>query len=428
MRRALRVGVVGLGTAGAAAGVFLARQGHRVHIYEKTTRAALGAAGAAIGLQPIGMTVLAKLGILSPVLEHGRRIDAIKSVTERGVTVLDLRYDDFEPGLFGLGLHRGVLFQELLSAAEAEPNITIECGVDVSSIDTLARGGAAVTEAGGARHSGFDMLVVADGRTSVARTTRAAARERWYPYGCLWAILPDKLGTFTEHPLLQQKLSAGSGREMLGFLPSGRTHDMAADEPGLVSLFWSLKMEDLDKVRERGIDSWKERVFELEPRAEELIREVKSFEDLIPASYSDTWMRRYYDGDTTVFLGDCAHATSPQLGQGSNLALVDAWQLAQSVEACGGDVSAALRHYDAARRWRLRFYQLNSALLTPVFQGDSVVIGALRDALMGPINYFWPTRKQMLTTLVGAARSFVPLSTIPREEYAGFLDGDESAL
>ena len=40
-------------------------------------------AGAAIGLQPIGMTVLAKLGILSPVLEHGRRIDAIKSVTER---------------------------------------------------------------------------------------------------------------------------------------------------------------------------------------------------------------------------------------------------------------------------------------------------------------------------------------------------------
>ena len=34
--RHLDVGIVGLGTAGAAAAIFLARQGHRVKLFEKT--------------------------------------------------------------------------------------------------------------------------------------------------------------------------------------------------------------------------------------------------------------------------------------------------------------------------------------------------------------------------------------------------------
>lgn len=33
----------------------------------------------------------------------------------------------------------------------------------------------------------------------------------------------------------------------------------------------------------------------------------------------------------TVCIGDNAHATSPQLGQGANLALVDAWKLSQAL-------------------------------------------------------------------------------------------------
>ena len=39
---------------------------------------------------------------------------------------------------------------------------------------------------------------------------------------------------------------------------------------------------------------------------------------------------------------------------------------------------------------RLRFYQLNSKLLTPVFQSNSKVIGSLRDIVMGPLCRFRP--------------------------------------
>ena len=87
---------------------------------------------------------------------------------------------------------------------------------------------------------------------------------------------------------------------------------------------------------------------------------------------------------------------------------------------CVDGFYAAVRHHDAARRWRLRFYQLNSRMLTPVFQSDSAVVGMARDAFMGPLCYFPLSRLQMLTTLVGAQNNGVPWTTIPEEEFMGF--------
>ena len=422
LARRLDVGIVGLGTAGAAAAIFLARQGHRVKLFEKTPAAQLHGAGAGIGVQPIGLTVLKHLGILEPILAHGRRIDRLHAMTETGRTVLDLRYADYRPELYGVGLHRDVLFRELHEAAQAEPNIEIEYGFDAAGLDVAGAGAAqnAIRGADGDAAGPFDLLVVADGRSSIRSTTSARAYERWYPYGCLWAILPDADGAFTSEGLLQQKLSAGSAREMLGFLPCGRTH---GSHEQLVSLFWSLDMATLDAVREAGFEAWGARVVELEPKAAGLVDELRrrgGLDALIPAAYSDTFMPQYFHGSACVFLGDAAHACSPQLGQGANLALVDAWTLAESVAACGADAPAAVRKYDAARRWRLRFYQLNSRMLTPVFQSDSAVVGTMRDALLGPLCYFPLSRLQMLTTLVGAQNNGIPWTTIPEEEFMGF--------
>ena len=142
----MHVGVVGLGTAGAASAIFLARQGLRVTIFEKTPQEKLSGAGAGIGLQPIGLRVLQRLGLLEPILDHGHRIDRLHARTEHGTTVLDLACApeflprllptwcgpvilagsddgltrrapssdaDFRPELFGLGIHRDVLFREL---------------------------------------------------------------------------------------------------------------------------------------------------------------------------------------------------------------------------------------------------------------------------------------------------------------------------
>jgi 2-polyprenyl-6-methoxyphenol hydroxylase-like FAD-dependent oxidoreductase len=134
-REALQVGIVGLGTAGTAAGILLARQGHHVKIYEKTSSsAAQGYVGAGIGMQPIGLTVLRRLGqnTLNSVLDHGHRIDRLYGEDTKGKTILDLSYSDLDENLFGVGLHRGVLFHELIQAAQNFPALEICYGATVT--------------------------------------------------------------------------------------------------------------------------------------------------------------------------------------------------------------------------------------------------------------------------------------------------------
>ena len=89
--------------------------------------------------------------------------------------------------------------------------------------------------------------------------------------------------------------------------------------------------------------------------------------------------------------------------------------------ASSAAVGAALRAYDKSRRWRLRFYQMNSRLLTPVFQSNNRLVGLLRDTFMGPACNFPLTRLQMLTTLVGAQNNGIPWTTIPKEEYLFYV-------
>ena len=80
---------------------------------------------------------------------------------------------------------------------------------------------------------------------------RVPAWESPYPFGCMWAILPDVEGEFTKTGTLYQRISSGKADKMLGFLPTGRTPtqlEQDSESPELVSLFWSL-------VRLRG---WRE--------------------------------------------------------------------------------------------------------------------------------------------------------------------------
>jgi 2-polyprenyl-6-methoxyphenol hydroxylase-like FAD-dependent oxidoreductase len=81
MPRVYRVGVVGMGVAGATIASLMARSGHDVTLFERVPR--VGPMGAGILLQPSGQWVLDRLGLLDRVAEHAETIEELHAITNR---------------------------------------------------------------------------------------------------------------------------------------------------------------------------------------------------------------------------------------------------------------------------------------------------------------------------------------------------------
>ena len=115
-----------------------------------------------------------------------------------------------------------------------------------------------------------------------------------------------------------------------------------------------------------------------------------------------------------LFIGDAAHGTSPQLGQGANLGLMDAYTLATSL-AETGDLLSALLLFERRRAATVRYYRQASHLLTPFFQSHLAPLGWLRDAFMGPTHHVPGMRQMMGSTLAGTRTGWLSSATLDSE-------------
>ncbi len=386
----LDVAVIGLGTAGGAAALFLARAGHAVTLFERVPDPT--AVGAGIMLQPTGQAVLARLGLLDRVLARAARVERLRAETSRGRLLFDLAYADLAGSAVGFGLHRGVLFATLHEAVRAAP-LRLELGVSVEAVGTALGGRRTLTDAAGEERGPFDLVVIADGaRSHLQAADGPRKRVRHYPWGALWFVGHD---VAPEPGGVLRQVVRGTQR-MVGLLPTGLgPGDGTAPQ---VSLFASLPVARFDAWH-HGFESWKAEVRALAPLAAPLLDQIERPQQVLFAAYHDVVMRRWH-GEGIVHLGDAAHATSPQLGQGANLALMDAMVLADCL-AEAGSKGEALAEYSRRRRAHLGYYQLVSRWLTPLFQSDLSALGWARDALMPLALALPPVRRLMVRTMTG---------------------------
>jgi 2-polyprenyl-6-methoxyphenol hydroxylase-like FAD-dependent oxidoreductase len=383
-----KVAVVGCGTAGPAVAVLLRRQGHDVTVFERA--AECRAVGAGFLLQPSGMEVLRELGILEPVLERAAKVTRLHVVKPSGRTLFDLHYDDLYPGCFGAGLHRPVLLEKMIELMTRE-GVRIEWGREIVDAERT-QDVWTLRDSHGNEENGFDLLIVADGARSKLRDLAGTGGiNRGYPWGAHWFIGRNN-GAFPENELYQ--IVEGT-RKLCGFLATGCG---TSGEDRLVSLFWSVRIDEDEAWRKRPLEEWKQQILDLCPQAAGLLDQITSWDQILLARYGDVRMRRWH-GDGVVVLGDAGHAMSPQLGQGVNLALADASCLADCLK--NTPMMKGLRRYDRERRWNLWYYQLATRWLTPWFQSDLEPLAPLRDFFFTVSQCVPPAKRFMTRTMAG---------------------------
>jgi len=389
--KALHIAIVGYGTAGQAAALLLSRDGHRVEVFERAPEP--GPVGAGFLLQPTGLQVLWELGLLPGVLAHGRRVDRLYGETPCGRAVMDMRYAGLDAGLFGLGMQRGALFTLLADAWAGQGDLHRGHAIEAVADDTRR-----VRDRHGRWHGPFDLVVAADGSASRLRgATGAVKREAVYPWGALWRLVPQ--GDWRWGGELRQRYVAA--RKMIGLLPVGTR---PGDDTPRLSFFWSLPVADFDGWHARGLPAWREEVARIWPEADACLADTRDAGQLARAVYRDVALRRWHR-DRLVLLGDAAHGMSPQLGQGVNMALMDALALRDGLRA-HADVGMALAEYQRRRRAHVGVYQFWSRWLTPIFQSDRDWIAHARDAAFLPMGRLPGGRGHMLRVLSGTQHGF----------------------
>ena len=298
---------------------------------------------------------------------------------------IDVRYRDAVVRCGGQvfsGIARRTLL-ELLTRRCEELDVTLEFEREID---------------GPAELESFDLIVAADGVHSGLRARLLPhVRAPLYHWGCMWTTVPDLAGIGAAG-LLRQRVRGT--QLMMGLLPVGRNE---------VTMYWSLPIRALGRSKTIDLAAWRRTATALWPEAGAIIDRAAAG-DFARATYRHVALSHWNAGPV-LFIGDAAHGTSPQLGQGANLGLMDAWVLTQTLDDAPELLSAFLR-FERRRNPSVRYYRRASHLLTPFFQSRLAPLGWLRDAFMGPAHHVPGLRSMMGSTLAGTRRGWFSATTL----------------
>ncbi|GAA0858171.1 NAD(P)/FAD-dependent oxidoreductase [Aliiglaciecola litoralis] len=364
--------IVGGGIGGLASAILLSKKGYKVTIYDKAKSPQ--PVGAGFLLQPPGQAVLHKLGILDKVLEQAVPIVGLQSKTLSGRSLLDLQYSRLKGSpRNGLGVQRSTIYQALLDEALSSSLVNMNWD---SNVEECITKGDVVSVVCNETKVDYDLCVLSSGSNSTMANKYFKDRiHRPYGWGCLWTTF-ELPGTLAPNILHQR---CESSKKMMGILPvrkSGEKYEAA--------LYWSMKSADIEKLKRSDFPALKNEIMQFWPDAKNSLEHL-GFDDFIAASYNDNWIPKPFKG-RIVAIGDISHATSPQLGQGCTMALLDAWSLAKHLSKEDDSLESSLEEWWNTRKYQLSYVRQLSKFLTPLFQSESKLCEVFRDWLMAPVG------------------------------------------
>ncbi len=323
MTATAKILVVGAGIGGLTAAIALREAGFHVEVFERA--AELKEIGAGIHLSANAIRVLKHLGLMQQVVDRGTVIEAAVGYAARGgaLSRLPMNLTDVP----AVCLHRAELQQVLFSAL---PPDTVHLGEQFVNFKDTGDGVTAHFTSG--RTASGDALIGADGLRSRVRAQLLDDGDPIYRgYQCWRGVcrLPAS-------KLLTETFGLGI---RVGLVPIGQRG----------TAWWCCANE-----AERAND-------EPEGAKSKLLRWVANWHQPIPdviggtepsaiiktGIYDRRPVRRWSQGRCTL-LGDAAHPTTPNMGQGGGMAIEDAVALARCLSNCS-DPATAFRLYEQLR-------------------------------------------------------------------------------
>lgn len=332
--KSLDITVIGGGIGGLTSALALRQRGASVTVLEQAE--AITEVGAGIQVSPNGLRVIEALGLANDLFARsvqGRAVSLRNGSTGVEVARLDLkRLPDDQRYLF---VHRADLV-DLLSAAARAQGVSVRL---LQRVDTVTSGPRpkVVLATGDQRET--DLAIGADGIHSAVRPGLNSAQKPFFTGQVAWrCIVPNTTG----HPA-HARVHMGPGRHMVTYpLRDGTLLNVVAVEERAqwAAESWSQR-DDADNMRKAfaGFDA---EVHQILSQAEN---------PGVWGLFRHPVAARWY-GQGTALLGDAAHPTLPFLAQGANMAMEDAWVLADALTQAQ-DLAAGLAEYQQRRKARV---------------------------------------------------------------------------
>lgn len=328
-----KIAVIGAGVAGLAVARALALRGARPIVLEQAR--SLENLGAGLQLSPNGLIVIEALGLSPRVRDIGLRLgDVTLRDAEQGRRVLRMDLSKAR-GLVWQAVPRAALIDVMRQGVE-RVGAEIRLSAHVAAIDT--RPEKTILSLSDGSRIEASIVIAADGLHSVGRTVLNSGMAPFFTGQVAWRAVIDE--TDSADPSAQVFMAPG--RHLVSYPLAGGKRNIVAVEERIdwAEESWSAP-GDPDDLRAAfagfggPVPGWLEQVAECHLWG--LFRHQIA-----------TW----WYGGSLVLAGDAAHPTLPFLAQGANLALEDAWVLAEALGDAPG-VSAAFETYQERRSKRV---------------------------------------------------------------------------
>lgn len=357
MKRNERVLIVGGGIGGLALATGLRRLGLTPTLVEQAPR--FGAVGAGIVLSVNAMAMLWQLDLADAARDAGRVL-LIGEVTDaKGRCLSRLNFDELT-GDFGptVAIHRAALHEVLLSGCHdlpLYPGTTVEYLVDRGNVVEVKLSNGVAAE--------FDWLIGADGLRSRTRSQVFGETAPLYSGYTCWRFLVDC-------PPRLDRMQEMWGRGLrFGLVPLAK---------GRLYCFTCANMPEATGDPEDGrVDRFRARFGDFGGYAPAALEQITKPEQLIHNDLAELPKHPWFKG-RVLLIGDAAHATTPNMGQGAAMAIEDAAVLCEMLS--GGESWADVIPKFAARREpRVRFIVDQSRRIGRIGQLENAMLASLRN-------------------------------------------------